>query len=61
MDEIKGVFDVEFTTGETRNIDIKVNITNPNAIPLYLIDSDGRLYNWGNIVSIRKASKWTKT
>ncbi len=55
MDELKGVFEVEFTTGEKRNVEIVVNITNPHAVPLYLIDSDGRLYNWGNIISIRKA------
>ncbi len=33
MDEIKGVFEVEFTTGEKRNVEIEVNITNPHAVP----------------------------
>lgn len=57
MDEIKGIFDVEFTTGEIRSIEIVVNIVDPNARPLYLIDSEGRRYNWGNIISIKKSSQ----
>ncbi len=55
MDEIKGVFDIELTTGEIRSVEIEVNIITSQSIPIYLIDTDGRLYNWGNIVSIRKA------
>ncbi len=33
MQEIKGVFEIEFTTGEKRNIEIEVNIVTPHAIP----------------------------
>lgn len=39
-----------------RIIDVANNIIDAHGHPIYLMDTDGRLYNWQNIISIRKVS-----
>lgn len=54
MEKFKGVYEIEFTNGDINTVDIEVNIVNPNAFPIYLKTVDGKFYNWGNIISIKK-------
>ncbi len=54
--EITGVYEVELTTGETREVAVKRNFVDSRSFPLYLESEDGRLYTWQNIISIKKKS-----
>ncbi len=54
MDEINGYCEVEFINGENREVNVKRNIVDGYGHFLHLEAVDGRLYNWTNIVSIRK-------
>ncbi len=54
--EINGIYEVELTTGETREVAVKRNFVDPRSFPLYLESEDGRLYTWQNIISIKKKS-----
>ncbi len=55
-EDIKGIHDVQFINGDLRIIDIKRNIVDIHGFPLYLEDTDRKLFNWQNIISIRKKS-----
>jgi hypothetical protein len=50
----EGPHEIEFTNGETREVDILHNVVNPQAMPIYLFGADGKIYNWMNIISLRK-------
>lgn len=54
MDLFEGPHELEFTNGETRLVDILHNILGVDARPIYLFASDGKIYNWMNIISLRK-------
>ncbi len=53
-EDIIGVHDVQFINGDLRIIDIKRNIVDTHGFPIYLEDTDRNLFNWQNIISIRK-------
>ena len=55
-DNFTGPHIVEFTNNRELQINIKHNIKNHLAHPLYLEGMSGKLYNWQNIISIRKVS-----
>ncbi len=54
MDEINGYYEVEFINGETREVKVERNIVDGRGAILHLEGVDGTIYNWNNIVSIRK-------
>lgn len=54
MDDIQGLYEVEFTTGTTEMIDILQNVVGSDGKPIYLICCTGKIFNWMNIISIRK-------
>lgn len=51
---MKGLFTVEFLNGLIRIIDVKRVIVDTYAHPIHLECESGRLYNYRNIISIRK-------
>lgn len=56
MEEIKGFYDVEFISGIKRSINVIANILDAVGHPIYLKCESGRVYNWTNILSIKKRS-----
>ena len=48
------MYEVEFTNGETREVDVLQNVVDPYARPIWLICCTGKIYNWMNIISVRK-------
>jgi hypothetical protein len=50
----EGLYEVEFTNGETREIDVMKQIVDREAHPLWLVCATGKIYNWMNIISVRK-------
>lgn len=51
---IEGLFSVEFTNGDIKEINVSRNLVDAQAFPIYLERSDGTLFNWKNIISITK-------
>lgn len=52
--KFEGPFDVEFMHGEIKTIDVAANIVDAHGHPIYLQSDTGRLYNWMNILSLKK-------
>lgn len=52
-----GLHEVELTNGERRRVDIESYMVNGQAILLYLQDKNGLVYNWFNILTIRKVDE----
>lgn len=54
MEQFVGLHEVEFANGETKRIDVRDNIVDSKAHPIFLVAHNGTLYNWMNIISIRR-------
>lgn len=54
MEEIEGYHIVKFTNGDVQAINVKQNIITSQAHPIYLIDVHGEIFNWQNIISVKK-------
>lgn len=59
MDDFEGKMIVEFTNGDFKTVDVDHNIIDATAHPIYLVDVNGRYYNWMNIISVKKNRKRT--
>lgn len=53
-EEISGLYTVGFVGGRVKNVNVEKSIATPTGIPVFLKDVDGRLYNWQNILFIKK-------
>jgi len=53
-EEHLGMHEVEFRDGGIRRIRVKQHVIDGNGHPIYIEDVTGRLFNYQNIVSIRK-------
>jgi hypothetical protein len=51
--DFQGLYEVEFTNGETRLVDVQ-QIPDSYGHPVWLICTTGKIYNWMNIISVRK-------
>lgn len=49
-----GTFEVRFTAGPNRILDITRVISSYNGGPLCLVTADETIYNWQNIISIKR-------
>lgn len=49
-----GTFEVRFTTGPNRILDITIVISKYSGGPICLIADDGTIYNWENIISMKR-------
>lgn len=54
--DFEGWYSVEFTTSISIVIKIDRAIRDTNGYVMYLVDQDGRYYNFSNIKSFRKES-----
>lgn len=52
--DFEGNHVVYFTNGKVIVVDVEANIMNGDAQPLYLKSVTGELYNWQNIISVKK-------
>lgn len=53
-EKIEGLYLVTFLNDKNKQIDVKANVINGHALPLYLVDVNNVIYNWMTIVSIKK-------
>jgi uncharacterized protein YxjI len=54
MNEIKGVYKIEFINGEIKEVEVKRFIFYNPRSSLYLEGVDGRFYYWEYVVSVKK-------
>jgi hypothetical protein len=54
FNNITGAWNVEFTNGKNVVVNVARNILDPYGHPVYLEAKSGTLYNWQNIISIKR-------
>lgn len=52
--DYEGVYYVEFTNGEIKEIDILTTVMHSMGWPIVVIGADGKSYNWMTIISLWK-------
>ncbi len=50
----KGKYTVDFVNGESEVINVERLVVDTNGVPIFLEGTNKWIYNWGNIIAIRK-------
>lgn len=53
-EKIQGLYTVWLVDGKQLSVEVVAHVVNPQGIPLYLVDTNDFVYNWMNILYIKK-------